>query len=266
MQQTRKLKKVGFFYYRIDFYQSTFRFKNKKQTITKSHHPSLKFKNPFNLTTRFFKNSNLQVARIDLPVRVFGEGIQFLEPRLKYNFTAKFHDLLTYTVESRTGYKLTLAKPTNLLGLVKSNYQARVASWAQHLYSFRRLFPAPIFLTDFLVTTHLLFKIRDSEFFVNWLLKFFARINFFKFKSIVRFFRYIIVYLYSPLLPSYRIVGLKLCLKGKVGVVGNARTRTIRFMFGGQSVSNYTYKTSQSTQIIRTFTGAISLNFELYYY
>lgn len=128
MKQIRKLKRVSFFYYRVDFDQSVFKFKIKEQVVVRSHHPLLRFKNPFTLTTRFFKNSNLQIAGIGLPIRVLGEETQFLEPRLKYNFTAKFHDLLTYTVELKTGYKLTLIKPTNLLGLVRSGYQARVAS------------------------------------------------------------------------------------------------------------------------------------------
>jgi ribosomal protein S3 len=56
-----------------------------------------------------------------------------------------------------------------------------------------------------------------------------------------------------------KVKGLKLKLKGKIGVAGNARTRTLLYKIGKTGQSRIQNKVSYSLTYVYTFTGMIGL-------
>jgi len=60
-----------------------------------------------------------------------------------------------------------------------------------------------------------------------------------------------------PYFEELKFKGIKLKLKGKIGVVGNARTRTLFYRIGRTSHSTINNKIHQSFQTFNTFTGVL---------
>jgi ribosomal protein S3 len=58
--------------------------------------------------------------------------------------------------------------------------------------------------------------------------------------------------------------GLKLRLKGKISVAGNARTRTLRYAIGETSYSTFNNKVVSDFSTINTFTGV--LGFRIWFF
>ena len=49
--------------------------------------------------------------------------------------------------------------------------------------------------------------------------------------------------------------GIKIQLKGKISVAGNARTRTLFFAYGETSQSQFDHKVAYDLSFVETFTG-----------
>ena len=49
--------------------------------------------------------------------------------------------------------------------------------------------------------------------------------------------------------------GIKIQLKGKISVAGNARTRTLFFAYGETSQSKFDHKVAYDLSFVETFTG-----------
>ena len=51
--------------------------------------------------------------------------------------------------------------------------------------------------------------------------------------------------------------GIKIQLKGKIGVAGNARTRTLFFAYGETSHAKMDHKVAYDLSFVETFTGVM---------
>jgi hypothetical protein len=87
----------------------------------------------------------------------------------------------------------------------------------------------------------------------------FKKINFFKYKFFFFYLKYVFFYLFFYKFKNYNVKGIKFLIKGKLGVIGNARKRLYRVKFG--KISNFTlnYKVSFNLTLIKTFTGVMGL-------
>lgn len=85
------------------------------------------------------------------------------------------------------------------------------------------------------------------------------KISFFKYKFFLRYIKYVIkTYLVSRF-DELNFRGVKLQLKGKVSVSGNARTRTVVQTVGKVGQSTLNNRILYEMRVIWTFTGSISL-------
>jgi len=65
--------------------------------------------------------------------------------------------------------------------------------------------------------------------------------------------------LFFQYFKEFNFKGLKVKLKGKISVAGNARTRTILYKIGDTSHSKLSNKMSYDFTLINTFTGVLGL-------
>ena len=160
-------------------------------------------------------------------------------------------------LEFATGKKIFLKFYSLISTDLTESELMRCTIWSYRLKSFKRAFGAKLFLMESLKIVYTVLKTKDIYFLSDWMLKFFYKISFWKYKMIFRYLYYILRYCFQAYFPEIRIKGLKFQLKGKVSVAGNARTRIVRTSVG--SVSNSSYKNKVLTQLnlLRTFTGVI---------
>ena len=59
--------------------------------------------------------------------------------------------------------------------------------------------------------------------------------------------------------PTYKIIGFKLLLKGKVNVAGNARTRKVTFTVGTVTNTTVAVKPFFKQTTVPTYTGVLGL-------
>jgi len=69
--------------------------------------------------------------------------------------------------------------------------------------------------------------------------------------------KFLLRYLFSPYFKELGFKGLKLRLKGKISVAGNARTRTLRYAIGQTSYSQFNHRVVSDFNTINTFTGVL---------
>jgi hypothetical protein len=61
----------------------------------------------------------------------------------------------------------------------------------------------------------------------------------------------------SPMFPEWGVVGLKILIKGKIGVGGNSRKRSLSLFLGKPAITHYDDNIYSYNGIIKTNTGAL---------
>jgi len=142
---------------------------------------------------------------------------------------------------------------------------ARYRMWMPRMGYYERKLGHRFFLEEALHVFHLGFSLHDPVIISSWLTAMILRINFYRTRSIFRFLKYLLKYYFSSLFPYLGIKGLKLKLKGKVSVSGNARKRAILYRIGRTSHSTVDLKVLHNFKTINTFTGVMGFQIWLFY-
>jgi len=172
--------------------------------------------------------------------------------------TAVWHYLtIIKFLEFCSGKKVYINFFTFLTKLLSPLENARCELWSQRLRSFKRVFGAKLFVTESLQIIYTALKLKDPYFLSNWLLGMFYKVSFWKLKIVVRYLQHVLRYFFQPHFKEIAVKGLKVQIKGKVSVAGNARTRTVRSKVGRTSHATYNNKVLCNLNLIRTFTGVI---------
>ena len=141
---------------------------------------------------------------------------------------------------------------------------ARCNLWFSRIQSFQRMLGPKIFIKDSLKVLHLAFRFKDVTFLSNWIRTMLQRMNFWSYKLLFRYLKYLIRNLFYPYFVDLKLKGIKLKLKGKISVAGNARTRKLLYSIGNTSHSTYNNRISYDLSFINTFTGV--LGFQLWFF
>jgi hypothetical protein len=139
-----------------------------------------------------------------------------------------------------TGLKVSLMFNPFLHKTLSLTERAQLGLWTQRVKGFQRVIGPKVSLKESLQVTYLSLKLKDPSLFSSWLSRTIHKVSFWKYRA---FFRYLKFILQNLFLPSFSVLGMKgvkLKLKGKVSVAGNARTRAIYYRVGstGQSTFN----------------------------
>lgn len=129
--------------------------------------------------------------------------------------------------------------------------------WSKKLKYFRKVLGPRLFLNEAVRIFYLALKLKDPYFLINWLTAVIYKISFWKYKTFLRFIKYLCKNFLWPEFEILKVKGIKYQLKGKISVAGNARTRTSAHTIGKVSFSKKNNKILYNLKLIRTFTGVL---------
>lgn len=204
-----------------------------------------------NLYTNIFPTNSFSYVFRKYVIKSFRyHKFSFLSMPWHYNSLIKF-------IEYSSGKKVFLNFNSFLNNVLDSSEIMRCEIWSQRLKSFKKSLGPKLFINESLQIIYTSLKIKDPFFLSNWLLNFFYKISFWKFKLVFRYLQYVLRYFFWSIFTELKMKGLKFQLKGKVSVAGNSRTRTVVNKIGLLSNSTLKNKILYDLNLIRTFTGVI---------
>lgn len=209
------------------------------------------FRSKKNILTNLFPSDDFSYFFKKFVIKSFRyHKFSFLSMPWHYTALLKF-------LEYSSGKKIFL-NFNSFLNNILENYEiARCEIWSQRLKSFKRSLGPKLFINESLQIIYTSLKIKDPFFLSNWLLNFFYKISFWKFKLVFRYLQYVLRYFFWSIFSELNLKGLKFQLKGKVSVAGNSRTRTVVNKIGLLSNSTLKNRILYDLNLIRTFTGVI---------
>ena len=216
-----------------------------------------------------YKNGQLSsnIVCLDLPKtpRLFLNLKNTKAAKLQTNFLCWYNFLLIRFLQHTTGLKVSLMFNPFLHKALSLIERAQLDLWTQRVKGFQRIIGPKISLKESLQVTYLSLKLKDPSLFSSWLSRTIHKVSFWKYRA---FFRYLKFLLQNLFLPSFSVLGMKgvkLKLKGKVSVAGNARTRSIYYRVGSTGQSTLNSKVLHNLTFFYTFTGILGLQIWFYF-
>ena len=185
--------------------------------------------------------------------------------KFQTNFLCWYNFLLVRFLQHTTGLKVSLMFNPFLHKTLSLAERAQLDLWTQRVKGFQRIIGPKISLKESLQVTYLSLKLKDPSLFSSWLSRTIHKVSFWKYRA---FFRYLKFLLQNLFLPSFSVLGMKgvkLKLKGKVSVAGNARTRSIYYRVGSTGQSTLNSKVLHNLTFFYTFTGILGLQIWFYF-
>lgn len=244
--------------------------------------------NSLNQGNNIFDNKIIQLSLDKFNTFFFNDRINILNktnvwPSSSFSFTVKrrllkvfsfhkfslnvtiwyYHTLLRF-LENCTGKKAFLKFNPFIDNSLTFTDLARCNLWASRVSGFQKLLGPKIFLKESLKILHVALRFKDPTFLANWIKGMLKRMSFWKYRLLFRYIKYVMRYLFWIYFPELKFKGLKLRLKGKISVAGNARTRTLLYRIGSTSHSTFDNKIICDSSCISTFTGV--LGFKVWFF
>ena len=184
--------------------------------------------------------------------------------KFQTNFLVWYNFLLIRFLENMSGLKVSLLFNPYLHNSLSFHENAQLNLWTQRVKGFQRLIGPKVSLRESLTVTYLSLKLKDPTLFSNWMSRTIHKVSFWKYRAFFRYLKFLFHNLFLPSFTSLGMKGVKLKLKGKVSVAGNARTRAIYYRIGSTSQSTFRNKTLYNLNFFYTFTGILGL--QVWYY
>lgn len=170
----------------------------------------------------------------------------------------KYNTLIRF-LEFCSGKKIYLKFNTFLNNNLNFYEKTQCLMWSQKVKYFRKVLGPRLFLNESLQIIYLALKLKDPYFLSNWIVSTMQKISFWKYKTFLRYLKYVLRYFFWIIFKQLNIKGIKFQLKGKISVAGNARTRTVRHSIGFTSHATFNNKILYKLNLVRTFTGVLGL-------
>jgi hypothetical protein len=170
-----------------------------------------------------------------------------------------FYETLIKFLEFCSGKKVNLTLYTFLNNNLDFYEKSQCALWARKVKYFRKVLGPRLFLNESLQIIYLALKLKDPFFLSNWIVSTIQKIDFWKYKTFLRYIKYVLRYFFWVIFRDLGIKGIKFQLKGKISVAGNARTRTARHTIGATGNATFDNKILYKLNLVRTFTGVLGL-------
>lgn len=218
----------------------------------------------FNARVGAYASSNL------LPAHMFQFTIRrrllklFKFYKFNVNIVMWYYTMLIRFMENCSGKKVCLKFNPFIENLLPFSDLARASMWAPRVVGFQRLLGPKIFVNESLRIFHLAIRSKDPTFLANWIKGMLQRMSFWKYRLLFRYIKFVMRYLFWIYFSDLGFKGLKLRLKGKISVAGNARTRTLLYQIGETSYSTFANRIASDYSTINTFTGV--LGFRLWFF
>ena len=175
-----------------------------------------------------------------------------------------YYRTLVKFIEACSGRQVSLHLGPFLENSLTFEDRAKCRMWSDRITSFQKSLGHRIFVNEGLRLVALSIRLKDPTFLSNWIRAMLDRISFWKIRDIFRFVKFLFKHIFKPNFEHFQFKGLKLSLKGKISVAGNARTRTLFMRVGNTSHSSMDNKIAYDLNYVHTFTGI--LGFKLWFF
>ena len=248
---------TSFLVYKRFYYSSPLVTERPDKLITKnfrlsSNNPSLTF-------------SNIICVNLPKTPKLFLNLKDTKAIRFQTNFLFWYNFLLVRFLQHTTGLKISLVFNPSLHKALSLSEQAQLDLWTQRVKGFQRIVGPKISLKESLHVTYLALKLKDPTLLSSWLSRTIHKVSFWKYRAFFRYLKFLLQNLFLPSFPFLGMKGVKLKLKGKVSVAGNARTRSIYYRVGSTGQSTFNSKVLHNLTFFYTFTGILGLQIWFYF-
>jgi len=218
----------------------------------------------FNSRVNVFQNSNIfPSSSLNFSIKRKVLKI-FSYNKFSPNITMWYYNTLVRFIENCSGKKCFLKFNPFIDNCLTFSDIARCNLWSLRISTFQKILGPKIFLQESLRIMHLAIRFKDPTFFSNWIRGMLSRMSFWKYRLLFRYIKFAMRYLFWIYFPELNFKGLKLKLKGKISVAGNARTRTLVYKIGETGYSKLNNRVLSDFSLINTFTGV--LGFKIWFF
>lgn len=233
--------------------------------------------NSFRLPSRFVSNHVLNSSinvfnRSNLvPVSNFSYVIRHkvikmvVSSRYLPRTTPYFYHTLVSFIEFYTGKRVYLKLNPFIENTLSYVDIARCHLWHNRVMGFQKILGHRIFVHESLRIFHIALKFRDPTFLSNWIKAMLYRMSFWKYRVLLRYIKYVLQTLFFTYFAELDFKGVKLSIRGKISVAGNARTRTVSYAVGSTSHSQMNHRILSHFTTIHSFTGVMGFRLTFYY-
>lgn len=179
-------------------------------------------------------------------------------------FLVWYNFLIIRFLENFTGHKTCITFNPCLAKSLTFSEKAQLLLWTQRIRGFQRTIGPKVSLLESLELTYLSLKLKDPTLLSNWLIRTIRKVSFWKYKAFFRFLKFLFNNLLLLIFKPLGVLGVKIKLKGKISVAGNARTRAIYYRIGNTSHAKIQNKILHTLNLVHTFTGVLGL--QIWYY
>jgi len=185
--------------------------------------------------------------------------------KFSQNVVMWYYNMLIRFMEFCSGKKVYIKFNPFLENYLSFSDLARCSVWTTRVRSFQRILGPKIFLDESLKVLCLSLRYKDPTLLSNWMRGMLYRMSFWKYRLLFRYLKFLLRYLFFPYFRELGFKGLKLRLKGKISVAGNARTRTLRYAIGETSYSQFNHRVVSDFSTLNTFTGVLGFRIWLFF-
>ena len=175
-----------------------------------------------------------------------------------------YYKTLVQFIENCSGRKSLLLMGPFIQNALTYEDRARCSLWNNRVTGFQRILGSRIFVHEALAIIVTAVRIKDPTFLSNWIRGMLKRLSFWKYRLIFRYVKFVLRYVLKPNFHLLDFRGVKLQLKGKISVAGNARTRTLFMRIGDTGHSKMSNRVAYDLSFVNTFTGI--LGFKLWFF
>ena len=179
--------------------------------------------------------------------------------------TSYFYKTLVSFMEYYTGKKVYLKFNAFVENALTYSDLARCYMWFNRVLGFQRILGHRIFVHESLRIFHVAIRFRDPTFLSNWIKAMLYRMSFWKYRVLFRYIKYVLRVLFWTQFDDLDFKGVKLALRGKISVAGNARARSLLFSVGETSHSEMNHRVLSHFTTVHSFTGVMGFRLTFYF-
>lgn len=173
--------------------------------------------------------------------------------------TPFYYQTLVRFLEFCSGRNVCIRFNPFLNNSLTAEERMRCFLWSQRVKYFRKVLGPKLFLNESIQIMYLALRDKDPYLLSNWMVTTMYKISFWKYKTFLRYIKYVLRYFFWSVFSELGVKGIKFQLKGKISVAGNARTRTAFHYVGFTSHATFNNKILYNLSLVRSFTGVMGL-------
>ena len=179
--------------------------------------------------------------------------------------TSYFYKTLVSFMEFYTGKKVYLKFNAFVENSLTYSDMARCYIWFSRVLGFQKILGHRIFVHESLRIFHVAIRFRDPTFLANWIKAMLYRMSFWKYRVLFRYIKFVLRTLFWSHFEDLDFKGVKLALRGKISVAGNARARSLLYSVGQTSHAEMNNRVLSHFTTVHSFTGVMGFRLTFYF-